>query len=231
MANPFFKDKEVQSRLTFIFALSAFLIVLIITLPDVISFYEFKEWGISDWLLFFQLLVIAISAYIAFNTIQSTRDRSRERATLDTILKDNSDIELARSKTITLNFDKEPYKFLGVSKEDFYIKYKREPCTSLSELCEFESSKLTDEESNVRRHLMHVLNRHEFYAIGVNTCLMDEVLFKRLHCTSMIKLWEVVNPAVTHLRSKSQKATYYKDLELLALRWKESPLTESDLKK
>lgn len=220
-----------NSRMTLILASSAFLISTYTVLPQVISFYDFKDWKVADWLLFFQLLVIAISAYIALSTIKSSRDSSRERATLDTILNDNSDMELSVSKNIVLNFDKDPFKYLGIAKQDFVNDFKREPCTSLSELCEMESNKLQKPEYEVRGHLLHVLNRHEFYAIGVNTCLMDEVLFKRMHCNNMIRLWEAVNPAVTHLRTKSQKPTYYKEIELLALRWRENPLTENDLKK
>ncbi|MEG0265757.1 MAG: DUF4760 domain-containing protein [Erysipelotrichaceae bacterium] len=229
MANP--PAKQILSnRMTLILASSAFLISAYTVLPQVISFYDFKDWKVADWLLFLQLLVIAISAYIAFSTIKSARVSSRERATLDTILNDNSDKDLSISKNIVLSFDKDPMKFLGMTKEDFMKAYEREPCTSLSELCEKESNKLEKEEYEVRRHLLHVLNRHEFYAIGVNSCLMDEILFKRMHCNNMIRLWEAVNPAVTHLRTKSQKPTYYKEIELLALKWKENPLTENDLR-
>lgn len=230
MANP--SEKQIlTSRMTLILASSAFLISAYTVLPQVISFYDFKDWRVSDWLLFLQLLVIGVSAYIALSTIKSTRESSRERATLDTILNDNSDKDLSISKNIVLNFDKNPAKYLECTKAEFTQKYNREPCTSLSELCEMDPTKLEKEEYEIRRHLIHVLNRHEFYAIGVNSSLMDEVLFKRMHCNNMIRLWEAVNPAVTHLRTKSQKPTYYKEIELLALKWKENPLMESDLKK
>jgi len=224
-------NSAMKSRLTFIFALSAFLISVYTILPQIIDFYDFKDWSVSEWLLFLQLLVIGVSAFIALSTIKSSRHSARERATLDTILNDNSDRELSISKQIVLGYDKDPQKFLGMDVEEFCERYKREPCTSLSELCEFERSELKKEEMDVRQHLMHVLNRHEFYAVGVNSGLMDESLFKRMHCNNIINLWESTSPAVTHLRKKSQKSTYYKELELLALKWNESPLTENDIKK
>lgn len=220
-----------KSRLTLIMASSAFFITIYFNLDKIVGFYNFSTWVVSDWLLFLQLVVIAISAYIALSTIKSSRFRARERATLDTILNDNSDRELAAAKQIVLGYDKNPEKYLGLIFDEFKARYNREPCSTLSELCEFERNELKKEEMEVRQHLMHVLNRHEFYAVGVNSGLMDEMLFKRMHCNNIINLWEAVNPAVTHLRKKSQTPTYYKELELLALNWNEKPLREQDIKK
>lgn len=220
-----------KSRLTFFLALSAFLISIYTVLPQILGFYDFKDWKVADWLLLFQLLVIAITAFIAFSTITSSRFSARERATLDTILNDNNDRELSLAKQIVTAYDNNPHEILGLDKESFLINYEREACTSLSELCEKERNELGKEELEVRNHLIHVLNRHEFYAIGINTGLMDENLFKRMHCNNIVGLWEATSPAVTHLRKKSQKNTYFKELELLALRWNETPLTEKDIKR
>ncbi|MDR6542995.1 hypothetical protein ABIC56_002970 [Acinetobacter bereziniae] len=231
MANSVIIKIPYTSRLTFLIALSAFLISIYLSWPKIVNFYDFKEWQVGDWLLFLQLLVVFVSALIAFMTIKASKNSSRERATLDTILNDNNDRDLSLAKVLVLNFDKNPLKYLETSKEDFSKANSREPCVSLSELCEFDPNKLTKIESDIRRHMIHVLNRHEFYAIGINTNLLDEKLFKRMHCNNIINLWEAVSPAVTHLRKKSQKTTYYKELELLALRWSENPLVENDLKK
>ncbi|MDI9703080.1 DUF4760 domain-containing protein [Acinetobacter baumannii] len=218
-----------KGRFTFILALSAFLIALYLVAPKLISFLNIREWKPGDWLMFLQLLVFAVSAYFAYSTIASSKETSRERATLDTILDDNKDLVLTESKTIVLNFDDDPFKYLGTTATDFKRQYGREPCNSLSKLAETPVKDLQKCEIDIRNHLIQVLNRFEFYAVGINSCLLDEVLFKRTHCANFIKLWNACSPAITHIRKQTQKSTYFKDLELLAKKWENNPLKENDL--
>ncbi|WP_180061108.1 DUF4760 domain-containing protein [Acinetobacter sp. YH12124] len=213
-----------KSSLTFIFALAAFLISIITILPELTAFFRLKEWEVGDWLLFFQLLVFLVSAYIAFTTISSSKATSRERATLDTILDDNKDEELYEAKIRIHDFYKDPEGYFKSMHDSISTR------KSLAQLFEVDGSKLTPAEHEVRKSLIKALNRYEFYAIGINIGLFDEELFKRMHCANVLRLWEESNTAVTQLRSFAKKDTLFKDLESLANRWKANPLKTEDIK-
>ena len=76
---------------------------------------------------------------------------------------------------------------------------------------------------------MTLINRHEFYACAINTGVLDETLFKRVHCTNFIKLWNAVSPLVMKIREEERKDTLFIDLEILVSRWKANPLKAEDL--
>lgn len=192
--------------------------------PIIYNFFKIGKWGVSDWFLFIQTFVFAISAIIAYRTISSSRAVSRERATLDTILADNKDTHLSEAKSDIYSFIENFEKYYEKT-EDKESKRK-----SLSQICEVDDVELTTGELKLKHKMMTVLNRHEFYAIGINNNLLDENLFKRMHCSNFLKLWEKVNPAVTQLRTKVGKDTLFKELECLAVRWKANPLKSEDIK-
>lgn len=211
-----------KSRLTFIFALSAFLMSLFLVSGTISEFFKLADWKIPDWLIFAQLLVFIASAYIAYSTIHSSRATARERATLDTILDDNKDDSLAHSKNIVLIFNEDPTAY--------YIKHNKNGKRDLAHLFCVEHHELTNDEAEIRAHFLKVLNRYEFYAIGINKGLFDEELFKRMYCSTMLKFWGVVNPPVSQLRELAKKDTLFKDFEALAIRWKANPLKSEDIK-
>lgn len=205
------------------FAFAALTISLYTTYPSIINFFKFKSWSVSDWLIFLQLLVFFASAIIAYSTIKSSRVTARERATLDTILDDNKDEDLYDAKILVHDFNKDAsayYKKIGdaVSKRD-----------SLAQLFQVDGSKLTPNEHEVRKSLIKALNRYEFYAVGINQGLLDEMLFKRMHCSNVIRLWDAASPAVNQLRAYAKKDTLFKDLEKLAAYWKANPLKSEDI--
>ncbi|WP_338562557.1 DUF4760 domain-containing protein [Acinetobacter sp. KS-LM10] len=214
--------QNIKSRLTFLLALSAFLISISLVSGHISTFLNLNDWKIPDWLIFSQLLVFAASAYIAYSTIHSSRATSRERATLDTILDDNKDDNLAHSKNLVLMFNEDP--------KDYYSKNGRIGSRDLAHLFCEEHHNLAKDEAEVRAHLLKVLNRYEFYAIGINKGLFDEDLFKRMYCSTMLKFWGVVNPSVSQLREFAKKDTLFKDFESLAIRWKANPLKSEDIK-
>ncbi|RLL31765.1 DUF4760 domain-containing protein [Acinetobacter cumulans] len=211
-----------KSRLTFIFALSAFLMSLYLVSGNISEFFKLSDWKIPDWLIFAQLLVFFASAYIAYSTIHSSRATSRERATLDTILDDNKDDSLTHSKNIVLMFNEDPAAY--------YIKHKKVGERDLAHLFCVAHHNLTNDEAEIRAHYLKVLNRYEFYAIGINKGLFDEELFKRMYCSTMLKFWGVVNPSVSQLREFAKKDTLFRDFEALAVRWKANPLKSEDIK-
>lgn len=215
---------HVKSSITFYLAIAAFLISSILAFPQVLIFFKVNTWEVADWIYFLQLLVIIVSAYIAFSTISASKATARERATLDTILDDNKDEELYEAKILVHDFNKNPQAYFD-SKND-----KTSKRDTLAQLFAVDGSKLTPTEHEVRKALIKALNRYEFYAIGINNGLFDESLFKRMHCSNILRLWETSDTAVTQLRNFAKVDTLFKDLEKLAVRWKANPLKSEDIK-
>lgn len=215
-----------KGRITFLLALSAFLICVYLISGNISEFLNLKKWGVGDWLLFSQLIVFFASAYIAYSTIHSSKTTARERATLDTILDDNKDDALAFSKTLVMTFNEDPAGYYKELKSEVDEAGERD----LAHLFAVENHDLKACEADVRKHLLKVLNRYEFYSIGVNKGLFDEDLFKRMYCSTMVKFWGIASPAVSQLRETSKKDTLFKEFESLAMRWKANPLKSEDIK-
>lgn len=221
------KSSQIITLLKVLIGLVILLLLGVGFLMFPILYKQFKVglWGVADWFLFIQTLVFFTSAIIAYRTISSSKNVSRERATLDTILADNKDTRLSEAKSEIYTFLQNPQKYYEkVGDND---NSKRD---TLSQICEVDETELTKAEYEIKHKMMTVLNRHEFYAIGINNNLLDENLFKRMHCSNFLKLWEKVNPAVTQLRSKVGKDTLFKEFECLAIRWKANPLKSEDIK-
>lgn len=211
-----------ESRVAILLAVSAFFVLLIPKIPIAVDFANFNSWERADLFLFIQTIVIAISAVIAFLTISASKKTSKERATLDIIIDDYRDTNLFEAKTKIFDFidNKDEYKkkHADVSKD------------ALVEICRAHDSELGDGDIELKRHLMLVLNRNEFYASAINTGLLDEALFKRVHCSNILKIWDKLYPTINQIRQVAKKDTIFKDLELLALRWKANPLKSEDIK-
>lgn len=186
------------------------LISLLIGLYLLADKYTFKidtsNFSISDWTSIGQLLIISVSAVIALYTIISARKTSKERATLDVVLNDYKDGELVKASN-------EVFDIVREDRNKLYIVFQNED----------------ERHTKQREKLLLVLNRYEFYASAMNHGILDEKLFKRLHCSNFIKLWDAVSPTVMSIRDKERKDTLFKDLEILVLRWKSNPLTTDDL--
>lgn len=161
---------------------------------------------LQDWTSVTQSAVIFISAIIAVCTITSTRKTSKERATLDVVLGDYQDKDLVEASNMIFTLVRE-------DRNQLFTVFQNED----------------GKKANERSSLLLVLNRYEFYASAMNNGILDEQLFKRLHCSNFIKLWDAVSPTVMSIRDKERKDTLFKDLEILVLRWKSNPLSVDDL--
>lgn len=214
--------KFTESRVAIIVAVSAFFVLLIPKVQIAVDFANFNSWARSDLFLFIQTIVIAISAVIAFLTINASKKTSRERATLDIIIDDYRDTNLFEAKTNIYDFIE--------NKDEYKSKNSKVTKDSLVEICRSHDSELSEEDKVLKKDLMLVLNRNEFYASAINTGLLDETLFKRVHCSNIIKIWDKLYPTVNQIRQVAKKDTIFKDLEILALRWKANPLKSEDIK-
>ena len=150
---------------------------------------------------------------ITIATILVGKKTSKQRATLDLILSDYQDLKL-------LEADESINKFIRGSATDDSGRV-----ITLYEL--FQNKDRTYDKE--RAHLLTVVNRYEFYASAINTGVLDEQFFKRLNYTNVIKLWNAVSPMVMKIREDERRDTIFKELELLALRWKTAPLKSDDL--
>lgn len=211
-----------ESRVAILVAVSAFFVLLIPKVQIIIDFANFGAWERSDLFLFIQTIVFAISAVIAFLTINASKNTSRERATLDIIIDDYRDTNLFEAKTNIYDFIE--------NKDEYKKKNKDVSKDALVEICRAHDSELSEGDKVLKKDLMLVLNRNEFYASAINTGLLDETLFKRVHCSNMIKIWDKLYPTVNQIRQVAKKDTIFKDLEILALRWKANPLKSHDIK-
>ena len=195
------------------------------------------SWNTSEWIGFSQLIVYIIAALIAAITIYTNIKTSRERATLDMILNDHNDHSFQKSKRIVFEFarkiEKDP-RHSSVMIE-LFLPPPSESASTNSIIQAFkkrENEELKEREkeiSELKDAFLLVMNRHEFYATGINSGLLDETIFKRANCNTFIKIWDAFSSTVIAIRKSEGKETIYKDLEILAVKWKIDPLIEEDL--
>lgn len=201
-----YKKLKKKEGLALFLSLISFFIAIFVLCKTYYIPIDLSSLNLQDWASLIQTSIILISAIIAVLTITSTRKTSKERATLDVILEDYQDKELVEASNIIFNL-------VRTDRNQLFNVFQNEDGTKSSE----------------RNSLLMVLNRYEFYASAMNQGVLDEHLFKRLHCSNFIKLWDAVSPTVMSIRDKERKDTLFKDLEILVLRWKANPLRVEDL--
>jgi len=78
--------------------------------------------------------------------------------------------------------------------------------------------------------IIKILNAYEFTAGGIREKAYDERIYKRMRCSTTIKIWDSLSGFVQDFRNLKQKEpgvdtrTFYQDLEWIAGKWKKSPL-------
>lgn len=201
------------------------------------TFFKMGTWNTAEWIGFSQLIIYIIAALIAAITIYTNIKTSRERATLDVILNDHNDHSFQRSKRMVFEFarkiEKDP-RYSTVLIELFLPPPSESTNTNtiLQVFKKRENEELKEKEkeiSELKDAFLLVMNRHEFYATGINSGLLDETIFKRTNCNTFVKLWDAFSSTVLAIRKSEGKETIFKDLEILAVKWKIDPLIEEDL--
>lgn len=74
--------------------------------------------------------------------------------------------------------------------------------------------------------VLSVLNQIEFIAVGIRLGVFDENMYKQLSCHSVILTWECASGFVCELRRATGIQTLFQDIEILATRWKATPIAE-----
>lgn len=200
------KSTKKKESLTYYLSLLSFFMVSFLLFKQYFPPIDTATLTLQDWTSLIQASVVLISALIAVCTIVSTKKTSKERATLDVVLGDYQDKDLVEASNMI-------FELVRKDKNQLFTVFQNEDGTHTEK----------------RSSLLIVLNRYEFYASAMNQGVLDEHLFKRLHCSNFIRLWDAVSPTVMSIRDKERKDTLFKDLEILVLRWKSNPLTVDDL--
>ncbi|XDZ50233.1 DUF4760 domain-containing protein [Neisseriaceae bacterium CLB008] len=198
-----------------VLALAAFFLSSLTFLQSYLAKLHLASWERGEWLSLAQLVIIFITAVIAIITMRSNRRTSCEVATLSAILNDYQDTVFYEAKMQVYDYNKKH-------------KNTHQSLTSLFE------QNLEDLESDLMKEVktssMLVLNRSEFFASAINAKVIDEALYKRVHCSNILRLWSVMSGPVDRLRVKTGKKTLFLDLEMLANKWEANPLKEEDLR-
>lgn len=85
-------------------------------------------------------------------------------------------------------------------------------------------SSLVGEDSPERRKVLHVLNNHEFIAVGIRLGAFDETVYKQMQCSNVIKMWSATSGFIHEIRKIDGKNTLFQDFESLAKRWEAKPI-------
>ncbi len=161
--------------------------------------WVFVHWAqIAQFLgqLWGQNCILAISAFVAIWTISSSSRHEKRRATVDIVRDQTRDPELKASR--------ESLRKLRDTKFDF---------TSL----------LSDQSSAPFLAVRDVLNAYEFMASGLREGAFDELVYKRMYYTNVVRDWDLLTGFVAGYRT-SRGNTLYQDFQWLAGRWKKKKL-------
>lgn len=154
---------------------------------------EIVYWG-AQWLGPFAILASAsIGAYVATQSIARAREIARLRATLDVILKTESDTHF---QSIYSTFTSERSRNGG-----------------LVALTDAKS----DQEHAAKRKVDDFLNHYELIAISIEKGILDEGFYTSWMKTSFIKHYNQSKEYIAAVRKTNAKA--YTEFEALALKW------------
>lgn len=88
----------------------------------------------------------------------------------------------------------------------------------------FPIKEMTEEEKQERQRVIYCLNFYERLAVSINNGIYHETMIKEVFYNSIVNYFYIAEPFIKALREKEQKETYYQEYELLAKKWKRTPL-------
>ena len=159
--------------------------------------------------VWFQNLVLIVSAAIAILTLRSSSRHERRRATVDVVLDQLKDESLTDARLIVRNLKN---ALGGIDSQTILIPA----------------------DSPTQQAFFTVLNSYEFMATGLKTGAFDKKTYKRMYYTNVVDNWNVLKDFVFRYREKYRKQhgsvagrrseTIFQDFENLAEKWKKRPL-------
>lgn len=152
-----------------------------------------------------QTTLIGFSAFFAYLAFRSHEKTSRQRATIDLMLAQNSD---SNYQTMRDDFAK-----LRADKADLTTQLNDNP--------------ISRREDN--RPIMAVLNQYEFISTGIREKALDEKIYRSVYRGILIRDYEFMTPWLTQLRSLESNPKIGEEFERLALKWKEESVRSKNL--
>lgn len=149
-----------------------------------------------------QLVVLIVTAGIAYFTLKKNEKMARKRATIDLVLSENQDDN-----------------FRGI-KEQYALM--REDGTNFT-LLVCDTSKDTDRLKEIAEQteiVIAILNQYEFIASAIFENALDEDLYKRMKKGVVIRDWDVLEGFVLELRKQQNRPKIFCETERLVKRWK-----------
>ena len=166
--------------------------------------------------VWFQNLILAVTAVIAILTISTSSRHERRRATVDIVRDQQKDEVLIDARAIIRAL------------QDSKGKINFDPI-------------LAQRDSLQLRAIYNVLNSYEFMASGLRTEAFDETTYKRMYYNTVITNWDLFREFVEKYREKYKREnpgvdalkaeTLFQDFEKLATSWKKHPLKQIGLRR
>ena len=142
---------------------------------------------------------IFISAVVAVFAILYNSRIARRRATIDLVMhqRQNNDLVQAKKKVLKLHEGNAQF---------------------------FKYALLENAGTEENDCILEVLNAHEFVAAGIREGAFDELTYKRMQWSVLVRDWTAFETYVIEFRKSRARPTLYQEFELLAERWKKRPL-------
>ncbi|MRN38955.1 DUF4760 domain-containing protein [Neisseria sp. N95_16] len=155
---------------------------------------------LADWLLIIQAVILFLGLGFTALSIRNNKNDNRRMATVDLILRQRFNEELNKSVETVYNLIQGDFPSLHQ-----YLDKKQYP--------------------EERKAILTLLNYREFVAVGINTGVIDEKIYKRSFCNIIIRDWKMLCQTIEAIRnSEKGHATNFQDFEKLAKRWKRKTL-------
>lgn len=138
-----------------------------------------------------------ISAISAVSIIWYNGLVARQRATVDLVLHQKSDIHLIDALSIVYEMSRKNVSF---------------------------TDHLPNLQSPEGKAIRLVLNSNEFVALGIRRKAFDESLYKEMQCTNFMKVWMACRGLIYEIRKQENKETIFQEVEWLAKRWERKPI-------
>lgn len=156
---------------------------------------------LDQLILFAQALILIVGLGLTSWSIRNNRLDNKRRATVDLILHQRSNQSLNDAVDLVAEL---------VGQEEF------------PDLSKYLNKKTYPKE---RKAILDVLNYREFVAVGINTDIIDEEIYKRAFYNIIIRDWKNLDKTIHSIRCSSKGSkTNFQDFECLVKRWEHEPL-------
>lgn len=160
---------------------------------------------LSDYLLILQSVILTLGLGITVFSIKCSRNDNKNMSTVDLILRQRFNDDLNHAIEIVSDLVKK------TEKEDEFpslLKYFNK-----------------DDYPEERKAILTLLNFREFVAVGINTGIINEEIYRRSYNNIMLRDWNYLQNTIYAIRtSKKGQSTNFQDFEMLVDRWKKKPL-------